>query len=68
MSNTQPSWRQVIFSTLSAAFGVQSEKNRLRDFGYGKPHHYIIAGLILVPLFILLLVLIAKWAIAIAIA
>ena len=46
---------QVFKSVLASFFGVQSSKNRERDFKYGKPVHYIIVGLILTICFILTL-------------
>lgn len=58
-----PSWIQIIASAISAGFGVQSNKNRARDFKYGKPHHYILAGLILVPVFVLLLLALVHWVV-----
>ncbi|MEN8131019.1 MAG: DUF2970 domain-containing protein [Pseudomonadota bacterium] len=45
----------VFKSVLSSFFGVQSTKNRERDFTHGKPHQYIIVGLILTVTFILTL-------------
>ncbi len=50
----------VIQSTLAAAFGVQSQKNRQRDFNEGRPAHFIIAGLIATAFFIFCLALIVK--------
>ena len=44
---------QMICSVLAAAFGVQSDKNRERDFKQAKPSTYIIAGLIFTVLFVL---------------
>ena len=38
---------QVFKSVLASFFGVQSSKNRERDFKHGKPGQYIIVGLIL---------------------
>lgn len=38
--------KSVIFSALSAAFGVQKRANLERDFQQGKPAHYIIAGIV----------------------
>ncbi|MCB1766661.1 MAG: DUF2970 domain-containing protein [Candidatus Competibacteraceae bacterium] len=42
----------IVLSVLSAFFGVQSEKNRERDFQHGRPIHYILVGLIMTLLFI----------------
>ena len=53
MADQQPTFWQVIISVLAAFFGVQSDKNRERDFKHGKPIHFIIAGLLLTLLFIL---------------
>jgi Protein of unknown function (DUF2970) len=44
---------QIICSVFAAAFGVQSDKNRERDFKQAKPSTYIIAGLIFTVLFVL---------------
>ncbi|MCP4408444.1 MAG: DUF2970 domain-containing protein [Gammaproteobacteria bacterium] len=45
----------VFKSVLSSFFGVQSTKNRERDFAHGKPHQYIVVGLIVTVTFILTL-------------
>lgn len=41
-----PGLWQIISSVFAAAFGVQSKKNRERDFQHGKPVVFIIAGII----------------------
>ncbi len=43
---------QVVGSVLSAAFGVQSSKNRERDFKQGRAGVFIAAGIIFGLLFI----------------
>lgn len=43
---------QVIGSVLAAAFGVQSSRNRERDFKEGKFVTFIIAGLVFTALFV----------------
>ena len=53
MTNETPSFWRAIKSVLAAFFGVQSDKNRELDFKYGKPAHFIMAGLLLTLLFIL---------------
>ncbi|MHB1241335.1 MAG: DUF2970 domain-containing protein [Gammaproteobacteria bacterium] len=56
MSNPRPervSLLQILQSVLAAMFGVQSERNRKRDFNSGTPSQYIIIGLIVVALFVL---------------
>ena len=46
--NSRPTsaW-QVIQSVLWSFFGVQSSKNRQRDFTRGKPIHYLVAALLM---------------------
>jgi hypothetical protein len=50
-----PSFWQMVHSILSAALGVQSHKNRQRDFTYGKPVHFLLLGLVFTVLFVLIL-------------
>ena len=50
----------VLQSILAAAIGVQSEKNRQRDFKYGKPIYFIFAGLILFVVFIVMIITIVS--------
>jgi len=47
-------------SIFAAAFGVQSNKNRERDFEHGKFHHFIIGGIIFAVLFILMVIGVVK--------
>lgn len=47
---------QVITSVLAAALGVQSSRNRERDFKQGKVGVFIVAGFIFTLLFILAVV------------
>jgi hypothetical protein len=42
-----------IASLFAGAFGVQSEKNRERDFEHGKFSHFIIGGIIFAVVFVL---------------
>lgn len=51
---------QILASTLSAMLGVQKNSRRVRDFSQGKPHQFIIAGLIGATLFVLTLVLVVQ--------
>lgn len=51
---------QVIQSVLAASIGVQSDKNRERDFTQGSAKAFIIAGLIGTLLFILTIVTLVK--------
>jgi len=43
---------QVIQSTLWAALGVQSSKNRERDFAEGRASQFIIAGILFTAIFV----------------
>ncbi|MDD3762019.1 MAG: DUF2970 domain-containing protein [Nevskiales bacterium] len=43
----------TIKSVSASFFGVQSSKNRERDFTKGKPIHFIIIGVVMTVLFIL---------------
>jgi len=47
--------RQMFGSVLAAALGVQSGKNRARDFTQGKPSHFIFLGLGFTALFVLVI-------------
>ncbi len=51
-SNEKPSIISVIFSVMSAFFGVQSNKNRERDFKHGNFKTFVIVGLIATIVFI----------------
>jgi hypothetical protein len=52
MDMPKPKILDVVKSVLSAAFGVQSDKNRLKDFEQGSLPVYIITGLIFIALFV----------------
>jgi hypothetical protein len=54
-------FKDTLKSVGAAFFGVQSDKNRERDFTQGKFSHFIIAGLIAVVLFIATLVTIVSF-------
>ena len=45
--------KEMAQSIAAAAFGVQSGKNRERDFSKGKPSHFIVLGLVFTLIFIL---------------
>jgi len=45
---------------LAAALGVQSGKNRSRDFSRGKPSHFILLGVIFTALFVIVLLAAVK--------
>lgn len=56
----KPSFGQIVLSTLAAAIGVQSNKNRERDFKGGSIKAYIAAGVIFTTLFVITLILVVK--------
>ncbi|TWC35617.1 DUF2970 family protein [Pseudomonas sp. SJZ079] len=51
---------EMLQSVLAAALGVQSGKNRSRDFSRGKPSHFIILGLLFTLVFVLVLFAVVK--------
>ena len=55
-SGKPPTLWQMLHSILAAAFGVQSGKNRARDFTHGKASHFIALGVLFTLLFILVLI------------
>lgn len=48
-------FRQMLHSVLAGALGVQSSKNRARDFTHGKPSHFILLGLAFTAVFVLVI-------------
>ena len=52
ISKQKPRFGSVIVSILAAAIGVQSDKNRERDFANGSPLTFIIGGFVFTILFI----------------
>jgi hypothetical protein len=54
------SFWQVVLSVIQASFGVQSQKNRERDFKQGNLVTFIVAALIFTSLFVGTLLLIVK--------
>ncbi len=56
----KPSLMQVIQSILAAAFGVQSQQARERDFTRGSPLPYIIGGVVFTVLLIVVLIVIVN--------
>lgn len=50
----------IMSSVIAASFGVQTNKNRERDFEKGKFHHFVIGGIVFAVLFILLIVGVVK--------
>jgi len=60
MTDKTPSIKDTFKSVVSAFFGVQSNKNREKDFSQGKLSHFIIVGIIAVIIFITTLVVIVN--------
>ncbi|WP_457787307.1 DUF2970 domain-containing protein [Pseudomonas sp. PL-6] len=58
---------EMLQSVLAAAFGVQSGKNRSRDFSRGKPSHFILLGLLFTGLFVLVLLALVKLVLHLAV-
>jgi hypothetical protein len=55
-----PTLWQMLHSVVAAAFGVQSGKNRARDFTHGKPSHFVVLGIVFTVIFALTLFGIVK--------
>lgn len=53
-------FKETLKSVGAAFFGVQSDKNRERDFTQGKFSHFIVAGILAVVLFIAALIAIVS--------
>jgi|AntRauTorcE11897_2_1112592.scaffolds.fasta_scaffold12671_2 hypothetical protein len=53
---------QVIKSVLAAFLGVQSEKNRQRDFQGSSVWPFVITGVVMTLVFVLLVIGVARWA------
>lgn len=60
MSENRSSIKETFKSVAAAFFGVQSNKNREKDFSQGKLSHFIIVGIISVVLFIVSLIFIVS--------
>ncbi len=62
--NTQkPRFLDIVKSTLAAALGVQSSKNRERDFAHGNILAYVVSGIIFTVLFIITVVIVVNMVI-----
>jgi len=60
MSDKTPSFKDTFKSVACAFFGVQSNKNREKDFTQGKLSHFIIVGIISVIIFVSALVVLVN--------
>jgi hypothetical protein len=58
--------RQTLLHTVASVaasfFGVQSSKNRQRDFTHGKASHFIVIGLVATVVFIVAVILAVRFA------
>lgn len=55
-----PTLWEIVKSVNAAFFGVQSSKNRERDFTKGKASHFIVIGILMTVVFIFVLLFIVK--------
>ncbi len=62
--SSKPNVFQIVLSVIAAAFGVQSSKNRERDFKGGNIYVYIAAGVIFTAVFVVLIILIVGLVLA----
>ncbi|SIQ78980.1 DUF2970 domain-containing protein [Marinobacterium stanieri] len=62
----KPTFWQTLMSVLASFLGVQSERNRQRDFRTGRPLHYILTGLLMAALFVIVVILLVRWALSLA--
>ncbi|WP_166363065.1 DUF2970 domain-containing protein [Pseudomonas akapageensis] len=63
-----PTFWQMLHSVIAAAFGVQSARNRARDFTHGKPGHFIALGVLFTVLFVLVLIGVVKLVLHLVVA
>lgn len=59
----KPKFLDIVKSALSAAIGVQSNKNRERDFAHGNIFAYVTAGIIFTIVFITSVILVVNMVI-----
>lgn len=60
VNDGKPNLGDVFKSVLASFFGVQTDKNRQRDFQQGKPAQFIVVGLVLTVVFIFTVIAIVK--------
>lgn len=58
----RPTLLQTIASVAASFFGVQSSKNRERDFKHGKASHFIAVGLLATVVFVAAVVMAVRFA------
>ena len=57
-------FNQILQSTLAAAFGVQSQRNREKDFEEGNAGWFILAGIIFTVVFIVTVLTVVNLVVA----
>lgn len=60
----KPSLWHIVISILAGALGVQSHKNRERDFSHGSIYTYLIAGAIFTLVFIVGMIFLVRLVIS----
>jgi len=60
LHNKKPTLLQVFGSVLSAIFGIQSSKNRERDFSRGDPKQFAIVYIVIVISIVLTMVMLVR--------
>lgn len=59
-ASEQVGWLDSIASSMAAAFGVQSRKNRERDFAHGDVKKFVISGISLTLVILLGLIVVVQ--------
>ncbi len=60
-ADEKPNFWAIVASTLAAFIGVQSNRNRIRDFKYGNIYSFIVSGLVFTVIFIFCITSVVKW-------
>lgn len=60
----KPGLLRIIASTMAGAFGVQSQKNRERDFKHGNIWVFVVSGIFFTVLFILTVTTVVRFALS----
>lgn len=60
----KPGLLRIIASTMAGAFGVQSQKNRERDFQNGNIWIFVVSGILFTVLFIFTVTTVVRFALS----
>jgi hypothetical protein len=60
----KPNILQVFASVLSAFFGVQSSKNKERDFKHGNHKIFVAVGITMTLLFLITIITLVQWVLS----